>query len=126
MVKIYPSGPQIESRLGNKNVSESQSNVYDQMNLSSTINRMDNLRAQYRAIPQEGMRAADSIQNRGEAFAQNGAERAEQLRDVVNQSIGKVSSQSSQDVANKTAVVLARSQPGTVESGKGSNFDSDA
>jgi hypothetical protein len=95
--------------------------VTDQATLNSTINRINNVKSAYDRIPGEGQRVSDGVREKGKIMASTGAERAQQLRGIMDKSIGNVQRNTSKDMAGKTALVQASNQAGAIESGKGNS-----
>ncbi len=125
-ISIFSSGPQMGNRFSVKAAVQSGKDVTDQMSLNATIERTQKVRARYDAVPQEGKQIASGINEKGDAMASTGAERAGQIRDMLDQSISGVQQNTSKDVAGKTALVQAVSQASAVETSKGSQISFDA
>ncbi len=125
-VSMYSSGAQVGNKLGSKAVVQANKDVIDQLGLSATISRVKNIKAQYRAVPQEGKRVSEAVQQKGRTLASTGAERADQLRNIVDKSIGQVQTGSSKENSRKTSFIQSLNTPPPIEAGKGSNLNSSA
>ena len=123
-VSSVSSGPQVGNKLGAESAIKAQKDTFDQVSLKSTIKRVNNIRSKYAAVPDEGQRLASRIHEKGNSLTSIGAERAQQLRTLVDESISGSQKNSSQAVAGKTALVQARSSLGSAESGKGGSINS--
>lgn len=118
-VSTVSTGPQLGNRFATGEVIKAMKDVSDQQNLNSTVNRINNIKSAYDRIPSEGQRVADTVHERGKIMASTGADRAQQLRTIMDKSIGTVQQSTSKDMAGKTALVQASNQASVVESGKG-------
>jgi len=130
-VSPVPTGPQTGNRFGTQEAAQGIKTVVDQMNLNSTIQRVQNIRAAYKAIPEQGKQVAQTFHERGAMMASTGSERADQLRSIMDKTIGGVQEDTSQDMADKTALVQAVNQVGggggggsSIETGKGTQVNS--
>ena len=122
-ISTVSSGPQLGNRFATKAAVQSNKDVIDQLNLNSTISRVNKVRSQCDAATEEGKRISGDINKKGEALVASGSERAEELRNIVSEGISSVQSNSSRDVAGKTALIQARSKADMFESGKGTNVN---
>lgn len=130
-VSSFPRGPQVGNRFGTSNAASGLKDMADQRNLNATINRIKTTKAAFDAVPGEGERISGSVHERGKAMATTGAERAQELRKVMDKSVGNVEQGTSKAMSGQDAQVQAHSQQVApagglvtpIETGKGINMD---
>lgn len=120
-ISTIASGPTLGNRFSTEKIVNASNDVMEQMSLKATINRVNKVRESYDSVVSEGARAGASIKEKGKVMASTGAERAQQLRGIVEEGVSDVTNSTSKSVGNKTALVQARNQPTAIETGKGAN-----
>lgn len=125
-VSTVSTKPQVGNRFGTDKIVQANRELTDQRALNATINRVNRVRESYRAVHKEGARAGNSIREKGRVMASTGAERAQELRTMVEEGVSDVTNGTAKSIGNKTALIQARNQGPSVEVGKGTNFDAES
>lgn len=110
-VSPFPTGPQVGNRFGVSAAANSLKNMSDQRTLNATINRINETKAAFDAVPQQGERISGSVHEKGKAMAATGAERAQQLRETIDKTVGNLQRGTAKDMAGQAAQLQAHSQP---------------
>jgi hypothetical protein len=121
----------VENRFGTSNAARGLKDMADQRNLNATINRIKTTKAAFDAVPGEGERISGAVREKGKAMATTGAERAQELRKVMDKSVGNVEQGTAKAMSGQVAQVQAHNQQiaptggliTPVETGKGTNMD---
>lgn len=123
-VSPFPTGPQVGNRFGSSAAAGSLKNMLDQRTLNATINRINETKAAFDAVPQEGERISGSVHEKGKTMAATGAERAQQLRETMDKTVGNLQRGTAKDMAGQAAMLQAHSQMGDTVGGMVNPIDS--
>lgn len=88
-VSIYSNSPGLENKLGADSVIQKQRDLYDQMSLKASSERIKKVRAQYSAMPEEGKRITEAARANVEKLVNVGVERIKQLRTQIPHPFGQ-------------------------------------
>jgi len=123
-INTISRAPQISNRFSSPAAVKFSKSILDQGALNATIKRIKNVKAAFANIPRQGQKVSDANHKKAKILASSGADRAKQLRGIIDKSVGNVQQSTSQDVAGKNALIEASSRASTVESGKGGRVNS--